>query len=286
MIKLVLSDMDGTLVPFGRDRVSRRAIEAIHELRRAGIQFGPASGREPVDLLRFFSGDATCFATGIMANGKMVDVDGRRVKTVHLENAALRRLGDFAYEDPDCMLIVYVPRKGDEGGGATDIVVAGIDAGDAEALYERAGVPLFDATVGRVPDARITSAGFMCLDLERFDVVRSQVEVLCPELDFARPAPTFLDVLPHGWTKASALPLLEEELGIGREEIAFFGDSENDVALLNAVPNSFAVSSGSSVAQEAARHLIGDASDDSVAAAFEAIARSGGAVPIPRDTRL
>lgn len=285
VIRLVLSDMDGTLVPFGRDRVSRRSIEAIHELRRAGIQFGPASGREPVDLMRFFSGDASCFATGIMANGKMIDVDGRRVKTVHLENAALRRLEDYAREDPDCLLVVYVPKADGRGDDSTEIVAAGIGAGGIEEFCERAGVPMPDVTVGKVPDARITSAGFMCVDVDRLDAVRSQVEVLCPELDFARPAPTFLDVLPHGWTKASALPVLEEELGIGREEIAFFGDSENDVALLGAIPNSFAVSSGSAVAQAAARHRIGDAADDSVAAVFEAIARSGGELVVPEEAR-
>ena len=37
MIKLVLCDMDGTLKPFGRDRVSGRSVRAIHELRAAGI---------------------------------------------------------------------------------------------------------------------------------------------------------------------------------------------------------------------------------------------------------
>jgi hydroxymethylpyrimidine pyrophosphatase-like HAD family hydrolase len=277
--------MDGTLVPFGRNHVSQRAVEAIHELRRAGIQFGPASGREPVDLLRLFSGDATCFATGIMANGKMVDVDGRRIKTVHLENSALRRLEDYAFEDPDCLLMVYVPRTDREGNASTDVVFTGIEAGEVDEYCERAGVPLSGVTAGKVPDVRITSAGFMCLDLDRFDTVRSQIEVLCPELDFARPAPTFLDVLPHGWTKASALPLLEEELDIGRDEIAFFGDSENDVAMLKAVPNSFAVSSGSSVAQEAARHRIGDASEDSVAAVFEAIARTGGEIRVPEEAQ-
>ena len=38
MIKLVLSDMDNTLVPFGARRVSQRTVDAIREvLERAGI---------------------------------------------------------------------------------------------------------------------------------------------------------------------------------------------------------------------------------------------------------
>ena len=35
MIKLVLSDIDGTLLPFGTPRVSARTISAIEELRDA-----------------------------------------------------------------------------------------------------------------------------------------------------------------------------------------------------------------------------------------------------------
>lgn len=50
-----------------------------------------------------------------------------------------------------------------------------------------------------------------------------------------RPSPQFFDVLPRGWNKATALVPLLERLGITRDEVAFFGDSENDVALMGEV---------------------------------------------------
>ena len=109
MIKLVLCDMDGTLKPFGRDRVSERSVSAIHELRDAGIQFGPATGREAVDLYPFFGGDGSCFATGILANGKQVYVDGELVLERPLDLAALKRLEAYCLDNPDFALIVYVP---------------------------------------------------------------------------------------------------------------------------------------------------------------------------------
>ena len=71
--------------------------------------------------------------------------------------------------------------------------------------------------------------------------------------------------------------------GITRDEVAFFGDSENDVALMGEVAHAFAVSNASMVARSAARYHIGDAADDSVAKVMEAIARSGGALEIPED---
>ena len=84
MIKLVLSDMDNTLLPFGSHQVSDRARAAIAEVRAAGIQFGPATGRDYVELMRFFAGDESCFSTGLLSNGKKVVVDGdvRRLSLV------------------------------------------------------------------------------------------------------------------------------------------------------------------------------------------------------------
>ena len=62
-IKLVLSDMDGTLLPFGAHEVSARTMAGIAALREAGIAFGPSSGRERSDLIRYFHGDELSVAT-------------------------------------------------------------------------------------------------------------------------------------------------------------------------------------------------------------------------------
>lgn len=45
MIKLVLTDMDDTLIPAGHDGASDYAIEGIHAMQAAGLHFGPVSGR-------------------------------------------------------------------------------------------------------------------------------------------------------------------------------------------------------------------------------------------------
>ena len=271
MIKLVLCDMDGTLVPFGAERVSDRTLAAIRSLVHAGVRFGPASGREPIDLKTFFSGDESLYETGIMANGKIVDVDGRRVKTVALDVDALRRVEAFAADDADCALITYVRE-----GATTRVLVSGVDEAKAERLMRLSRGMLPPMERGCVPDAQIITAGFACIDATRIAEVRAALERICPELDFAQPAPSFLDILPSGWNKASALPIVERELGIDRSEIAYFGDSENDLAMLEAIPCSFAVSSGSEAARDAARYVIGSAEDDAPARVMEAFAAASG----------
>lgn len=56
MIKLILADMDGTLLPFGSRVVSERTHSAILSALDAGIAFGPASGRDYADLADAFDG--------------------------------------------------------------------------------------------------------------------------------------------------------------------------------------------------------------------------------------
>ena len=96
-IKLVLCDMDGTLVPFGSRGVSTRTINSIHALMDAGIHFGPSSGRALCDLVSFFSGDEACINTGILANGKLVFVDGELVYRRPIPRVALSELVEALY---------------------------------------------------------------------------------------------------------------------------------------------------------------------------------------------
>ena len=70
VIKLVLSDIDNTLVPLGERFASHRSINAIHDVIAAGVSFGPAAGRDYFELLRFFHMVEACFMTGIFSNAK------------------------------------------------------------------------------------------------------------------------------------------------------------------------------------------------------------------------
>ena len=71
-IKLVLSDIDGTLLPRGNAEVDRRVVEAFHALLDAGLAVGPASGRALPAILPAFAGDEACVATALATNGMQV----------------------------------------------------------------------------------------------------------------------------------------------------------------------------------------------------------------------
>ena len=80
------------------------------------------------------------------------------------------------------------------------------------------------------------------------------------------------DVLPTGWDKGSAALELARALGLTPDEVAVFGDSDNDLPMIDAVPNSVAVANANEAVTAAARWHIGAAADDAVAGALHQIA--------------
>ena len=48
MIKLIASDLDGTLLHNGAQKLTPHAIELIHELTQKGVHFVAASGRRMI----------------------------------------------------------------------------------------------------------------------------------------------------------------------------------------------------------------------------------------------
>lgn len=55
MIRLIASDIDGTLLQNGATQISQRLMRQIRELKEYGILFAPASGRQYRSLRRLFA---------------------------------------------------------------------------------------------------------------------------------------------------------------------------------------------------------------------------------------
>ena len=54
MIKLIVSDVDGTLVPDGSSKINPEVFDTILKLREKGIQFAIASGRPWASVVHAF----------------------------------------------------------------------------------------------------------------------------------------------------------------------------------------------------------------------------------------
>ena len=109
MIRLALTDLDDTLIPFGSPCASEQSRAAIHATLDAGVRFGPVTGRLPVDMRWMFGDDEPCYATGAFANGQVVRVDGRTVKEVVIPASELSRVQEVLDEHGGGYLCLYDP---------------------------------------------------------------------------------------------------------------------------------------------------------------------------------
>lgn len=270
MIKLVLADMDNTLLPGGQEHVSYRAVTAIRELMELGVRFGPATGRDPFEVDRMFFGARDCYQTGILANGKRIYKDGELRRYTLLDNDALRQLAELLADVPNAFLTVLAF---DNPKGKEPYWSIGARSGDLAWFQQKIGF------TGKhrddVPDFDLIAATIACSGTQaQLDEILAQAKEVVPCFDYVQPIDHWVDILPAGLNKGTALPMLLDELGIRSDEVLFFGDADNDLALLQAVDNSVAVANATPAAAAAAKWHIGASKDEAVAQALEELAEA------------
>lgn len=267
MIKLVLSDVDGTLIPLGRGKVSARTMRAIEQVRNAGIRFGLATGRDVVELMQLFEGNDLPFRTGILSNGKKIMVDGKIARLSLIDNDALDRLANEVSRYPGVMVTAY-PFNTDASNPIYCMGVSQEELVGWSKTYSFTGV-----IVDEMPREDIIGATIACPeDQETMDRIEAFVRAECPEFDIAKPAVRWWDILPKGLNKGTALHMLMDEIGASVDEVVMFGDADNDLAILREVENSVVVAGATPAAKAAARWHIGACEDEAVAEALEDIA--------------
>ena len=274
MIKLILSDVDGTLIPLGEGRASERTRRAIAQFQEGPLRFGLATGRDVGELRRLFGDESAVWRTGILSNGKKIMVDGELVRLTLLDGAGLRRVADLLSECRDAFLAVF-PYEADAGDHVFCVGAHESDLPKWEQRYSFSGI-----VTSHVPDVEVIGSAIgSSVSQEQFEKILQRLSDACPMFDFVQPGPNWCDILPKGLNKGSALPLLMDELGIASEEIVMFGDADNDLSILLALPNSVVVAGATPAARAAAKWQIGPAEDESVAEILEEFAltsRHGG----------
>lgn len=277
MIKLVLSDMDGTLVPFGRPSVSGRVLAAIDALRDVGIRFGLASGREWHDATSYFGGEERYLDTCIGAAGKQVRLDGETIFTKPFSNEVLRRMADACRRRGDCALVVFSTGVEPSDPDKMCFCVLGAAPWRIEE-YQKTRDMIPDAyLIDELPDQQMYTVGMVAFgEPTEWETIREEMEAEFPEVTLVCSAEGFYDVNPGGWTKADALPILLDACKLSTDEVIYLGDSDNDVAVMGLLPHTVAVAGATETCAATASIHIGAAEDDAPAALMAALATHGG----------
>ncbi len=270
MVKLVLTDMDNTLVAY-EIPASERAIEGIHKLLDKGILFGPASGRDYDSVVISFRGDTDCVKTALFSNGKRIFVDGTLMNQTGVDRDSMVKMAEMVYDLPG----VYVSGRGEGGGfvtGSTLPSLLGTTWGGRRAseLVEPQDIPHWTIVTAGLH----FEEGSEMIDNEEWG---EKIREACPKLDLLSPGSRMFDVVPHGWSKASAVRVLQILMAIDKDEIVAFGDSDNDLEMLKAVGHPVAVANANDHVKAVARHFIGSVDEDAVGQALNDLADLGDA---------
>ncbi|MBP3893484.1 MAG: HAD family phosphatase [Atopobiaceae bacterium] len=261
-IKLILSDIDGTLLPFGKKVVSPRVRAAFHAAMDAGIHVGPASGRGISHVTPTFDGDDACVATALGTNGMQVYLDGKLIHEEHVDRDALVHVCQVIHGMPGVGAIVF--------DGGTPLLVEGRreDLAYSFPVYAKQAIDASEMPHFPIVKMNVFISGDIEATRRLYDIVSAEV----PELGFNVPLAGFLNLAPVGYSKATGIRILCDALGIGIDQVVTFGDGGNDIEMIAEIPNGVAVAGAAPEVTAAARWHVGRCEDDAVPAAIEALA--------------
>lgn len=104
MIKLVVSDLDGTLLPRGEEKVDSETITTIKKIQGLGIYFAIASGRSYKELSNFMK-EVKHSIFLISENGALITYRGKILKKIAIEkNKAIKLINEIDKQGYDCLI--------------------------------------------------------------------------------------------------------------------------------------------------------------------------------------
>jgi Cof subfamily protein (haloacid dehalogenase superfamily) len=259
VIKLLLSDVDGTLVTTKKD-LTPRAIEAVHRLHDAGVAFAVTSGRPPRGMEMLveplaLSTPLAAFNGGLVVRPDM-DVLEEHVLPEELVPAAIGLLESYA-------LSVWVYRGADWLVRDPDGPHVARESSTVQ--FEPTIVDSFDelaSGVAKIVGVSDDHAAVAAASKAAQDQFGDQVAASCSQ-DY------YLDVTHPQANKGAVVTFLSQTYGLAEEEIATIGDMPNDVLMFARSGLSVAMGQSGREVHRAARHVTTSNDDDGFANAVD-----------------
>lgn len=245
MIKLIATDIDGTLVKDGTMQISPEYMTVIDKLTAKGIRFVACSGRQFISEKRLFApiSDKLLY----VSDGGTVVRSPHEILKVHtMPEEVWKGMCQMVQDKmPHCDCFIATPDYClAEDAGSPDVPLA--------ARFLRIRYPGGE----RLLDIKIRILQVLPSTTE-MPVKRCRSAFTPSWHDKAKLAAAgkeWMDCNPLGVTKGTAIEFLQEHFGISPEETLTFGDNLNDIEMLKNAGQSYAVSN----ARDEVRAAAGD----------------------------
>lgn len=233
MIRLVAFDMDGTFLNSQNDYDRSRFKRIFKQLQEQGIRVAAISGNQYQQIRSFFTAEAN-HMTIVSEVGAVIVENGVRIFDAHFEKPVVERVLEILHQQ-DLLKSCSVS-------GFKALYYAKDLKDDFKQLIQGHNFVCEEVeSLLQLPDDEIT--------LITLNLPKETVSALLEELNQASHGQAravssgfgFIDIIPPGVNKGVALDFLARRWGISPNEVMVFGDSGNDLEMLEYATYSYAM---------------------------------------------
>ena len=257
-IRLLLSDVDGTLVKIDKT-LTERSIEAVHKLHGAGIGFAVTSGRPPRGMSMLVEPLALRTPLAAFNGGLIVDPEMEVVEERVIPDDLVAPIVGLL-ESSQLSVWVY---------SGADWYVRDLDGPH---VAREASTVQFDPTLVSNYDNITSVAKIVGVSDDHAAVATAAEDArnqFGDHVSAARSQPYYLDVTHPQANKGAVVKFLSAKYGIPTDEIATIGDMPNDVLMFAHSGLSIAMGNAGREVQRAARRVTTTNEEDGFANAVE-----------------
>ncbi|MDD3794508.1 MAG: HAD family hydrolase [Lachnospiraceae bacterium] len=263
MIKLIASDMDGTLLPEGTPDINPEIFEVILKLKKKGVIFAAASGRQYGSMVNVFSPiqDDIIF---IAENGGYVVCRGYDMYRGSFDRALLEEVVDYMRHQDVRIGMVNTPEAGYTDCRDIELIE------DIRQRYHFNMIQVDDVLKQKLD---VTKAALYCKS-DALEIAQAAEKQFSGRVKVMAAGDLWVDFMQEGIDKGTALAKIQQQLNIKVEETMAFGDNYNDIGMLERAGESYAMENAREGVKKAARHIAARNDQDGVLKVLKELLKS------------
>lgn len=260
MIKLIASDMDGTLLDENA-KVPEETFELIRELAARGVRFVASSGRR-YSTLRWMFEPVADQMDYVASLGTQVYADGQLLDREVFSTMAVQRLY-MTCEMFDCLHLAVYDETSSYLVDPKESYLRELDKDlpDAQQIFDPPS-----------PDFSIIKASVYCDDKSQImDMAYVMERELSEWFTFLPSGSHWIDVTPRHVSKATGLAQVLRYWGFEPHEVLAFGDSMNDYAMLRYAGHPYVMDNARYAVKQVAERVISSNAEHGVQGVMRSI---------------
>lgn len=251
MIKMIATDIDGTIFNWDVGEFTPAVKKCIKDLKASGVKVVLVTGRMYKSAV-FLAKELEIETPIASYQGGLIVENGKTLYAKYLDNEVTKKIIDWGRKK-DVHLNLYMD----------DVLY--VEKND-EIIKKYTDARYIEFDVCNFDDLKIDKVNkILAIDYHHPEKVTEWVDYLkkeFPELHIVKSTPFFCEISHQDAKKSSAVEFLCNKWGIKKEEVLTIGDQDNDIELLQSGGTSVAMGNGSEAAKLCADYITDTVDND------------------------